>query len=419
MAKARQEAYCTTASYISRQGSRQSRTVQQYVKGESTSTDYGLSSVGPEADELKEPEAPVHTTEPLLTEKAEPAEELQKGDVDPTPTSQVRRFSVDWDPIHQAPPANSRPEAANFPDQQYSMSTDQRLFQAPKNPEPPKGMYYEVPSTPPVFERPKPIFPWEATAPKPTRIFAEDPLAAPSNTTPSVTTDDDDDQTVTASPPTPTGPTVTSIPYQRTNAWDEVPEIERYISNLPQNRRGKVQVLLNNIANQPNSESVSSSGLEDAPPGRDRRPSMKLTDFPTELERPSLPVTPAPVRRPSFWGSERNAEGDLPGAEGVPEQSEWDPIAKLQELSRKQSEVLAQGPSSPSTARSIPDRELPGSASIPMSDVKEEAEGAEENPHPSIADPTMPSSFQTVDYSRGLPSEEQRGRRTEVAPIDS
>jgi len=51
------------------------------------------------ADELKEPEAPVHTTEPSLTDKPGPAEDSQKGEVEPTPTSQVRRFSVDWDPI--------------------------------------------------------------------------------------------------------------------------------------------------------------------------------------------------------------------------------------------------------------------------------------------------------------------------------
>lgn len=317
-----------------------------------------------------------------------------------------------------APPANSRPEAPNFPNEQYNMSADTRLFQAPKNPEPPKGMYYEVPSTPPVFERPKPIFPWETTAPKPTRVFADDLPSTPSEITPSVTTDDDDDQTETISPPTPTGPPVATIPYQRTNAWDEIPEIERYISNLPQNRRAKVQVLLNNVAAQSNTEAVSSPGLEDGPTGRDRRPSMKLTDFPTEIERPSLPVTPAPVHRLSFWGAERNAAGDLPGAAGVPEQSEWDPVAKLQELSRKQSEVLSQGPSRSGSSRSIPDRDLPGSASMPMSEVREEGEATEELAA-SRSDPDMPSSFQTVDYSRGHPAEEQRGRSIEVAPTES
>lgn len=50
---------------------------------------------------------------------------------------------------------------------------------------------------------------------------------------------------------------------------------------------------------------------------------MRLTDFPTELERPSLPVTPAPIRRPSFWGEERDEQGELPAAEGVPSQEDW------------------------------------------------------------------------------------------------
>ena len=76
-----------------------SRTVQQYVKGEAPSTQYGIFSVGTKVDELGEPEVPVHTTEPLLTDKTDPAEELQKGKAVPISKSQQRRFSVDWDPI--------------------------------------------------------------------------------------------------------------------------------------------------------------------------------------------------------------------------------------------------------------------------------------------------------------------------------
>lgn len=55
--------------------------------------------MAPKTEELKEPEAPLHTSEPLLTEENEPAEDLQKGEVEPIPTPQMRRFSVDWDPI--------------------------------------------------------------------------------------------------------------------------------------------------------------------------------------------------------------------------------------------------------------------------------------------------------------------------------
>ena len=239
------------------------------------------------------------------------------------------------------------------------MSSDPHLFRAPeKYPEAPKDMYYQVPPNAPALERPKPIFPWEQHQPKPTRVFAEDILAPPSEVTPSITTDNDTHDEDTITPTTPTIQ-VTAEPfatYSRTNAWDEIPEIERYISNLPQNRRGKIQVLMDTTAA---GESDSKPGETDSSPQR-RRPSMRLTDFPTEIERPSLPVTPAPVRRPSFWGQERDAAGELPGAEGVPEQADWDPTAKLAELQRRQSEVLAQGPTSP--ARQIPDRKLPESA---------------------------------------------------------
>jgi len=83
-------------AYPSGQASKQSRKVQQYVKGEASSTDYGFFTVGPLADE---PEVPVHTIEPWLTNKIDLAEELQKGEVIPTPTPQRRRYSVDWDPL--------------------------------------------------------------------------------------------------------------------------------------------------------------------------------------------------------------------------------------------------------------------------------------------------------------------------------
>ena len=301
------------------------------------------------------------------------------------------------------------------------MSADTKLFQAPQYPEPPKDMYYQVPSTPPAKEeRPKPIFPWEATAPKPTRVFAEDLPPAPPppvEPTPSITTDDDETQTDTISPTTP--PT---IQYQRTNAWDEVPEIDRYVSNLPQNRRARLQVLLNNtslasIANRPsNPEAILSPSLEGpsspsaSPQSQQRRPSMKLTDFPTEFERPSLPVTPAPVRRPSFWGAERDAQGDLPAAEGVPDQSEWDPVSKLAELQRRQSEVLGQGPGSPT--RVIPDRQMVGGSmgDVEEAPLSEEQTVAQSNQTAVRTNANMPASFRTLDFAGG----EHRGGGVEV-----
>jgi glycogenin glucosyltransferase len=239
------------------------------------------------------------------------------------------------------------------------MSNDTKLFKAPERyPEAPKDMYYQVPPKTPTIERPKPIFPWEEHQTRPTRVFAEDAISPPLEATPSVTTDDgsQDDDTLTPTTPTIQVTTEPFASYSRTNAWDEVPEIERYIANLPQNRRGKIQVLVSTTATNESGSSPEGSN----PAQSQRRPSMKLTDFPTEIERPSLPVTPAPIRRPSFWGQERDASGELPGAEGVPEQADWDPTAKLAELQRRQSEVLAQGPTGPT--RYIPDRQLPGSA---------------------------------------------------------
>ncbi|KAM3065697.1 glycogenin glucosyltransferase [Clarireedia jacksonii] len=204
-----------------------------------------------------------------------------------------------WDASKAPPPEGSGPEASNFPTTHYDMSHDATPFKAPgRYPDPPSNMYYEVPKTP-KYQRPAPIFPWEQNAPEPTRVFAEDNY-------------DDTVPEVAEVPETPTSATATNDDdqptYARGNAWDEVPEIERYVGNLTKGRKGDVQV-------------VQGTGAE--------------------LERPSLPVTPAPIRRPSFWGEERDAEGQLPGAEGVPSQEDWDPAAQLDMLARRQSDVLA------------------------------------------------------------------------------
>ena len=133
---------------------------------------------------------------------------------------------------------------------------------------------------------------------------------------------------------------------------------------------------------------------------------MKLTDFPTKDERPSLPVTPAPVRGPTFWGSEKEeAEGTLPLAEGVPKQEEWvrpfshypqpefphsrpptlasseilswrcqycgkqNPMIKLEELQRRQSQALL----SPTGTRELGDVPEPPKRKMPESSSKDAA----------------------------------------------
>jgi len=201
------------------------------------------------------------------------------------------------------------------------MSSDLTPFKAPERyPDPPKNMYYEVPKTP-TYQKPAPIFPWEMNAPKPTRVFPEDNIALVTEnldgsdpaSAPGVEDKDNTPTTVT-----PTTPTISLTPadpwqtYTRGNAWDDIPEIERYIGNLQKNRKGNIQVLQG-----------YGSGIEQVSSPGARRHSMRLTDFPSELERPSLPVTPAPIRRPSFWGEERDQEGELPAAEGVPSQEDW------------------------------------------------------------------------------------------------
>lgn len=223
------------------------------------------------------------------------------------------------------PPQDSGPEASNFPRTHYEMSSDATPFQAPNRyPDPPNNMYYEVPKAP-KYQRPPPIFPWEANPPKPSRVFPEDnfddtavpevPEAPETPVAGSVVATTEDERSM---PPTPTTPTTSASAdpwqtYARGNAWDEVPEIERYIGNMTKNRKGNIQVL----------QGYGSGISQISNPG-ERRRSMKLTDFPTELERPSLPVTPAPIRsQPSFWGEEREGEGALPPAEGVPAQQDW------------------------------------------------------------------------------------------------
>ncbi|KAL8656646.1 MAG: hypothetical protein Q9226_002602 [Calogaya cf. arnoldii] len=357
------------------------KTVQQYVTGETSISNVEESSTLPPSVE-----APVLTTEVPLTEKTERAEALDQGKITPTSNVEQRRLSIDWDPIHHAPPANSRPEAANFPNQKYSMSTDRNLFQPPSSyPEPPKNLSYQTPSTPPATERPKMIFPWEAYQPKATRVFLDDPRPTSSGRTPSITTDTDS-QTETASPTTPTIQITSSEPwgdFWRGNAWDEMPEIERYIASLPQNRR-RTQLHARHhrkTSSLEQSDTITSPSTAEPPQGR--RPSLRLTDFPTEIERPSLPVTPAPLRRPSFWGQERDAAGELPPAEGVPDQADWDPLAKLYELQKKQTEILNAGPLSP--RRHIPDRSLLQSSQPLPTDARKDSKTELEEPSTATA----------------------------------
>lgn len=291
------------------------------------------------------------------------------------------------------------------------MSREKKLFQPPhRYPDAPRDMYYQVPEKRKEQDKPKPIFPWEGKAPKPTRVFAEPspPSPPPEPAPPEPEPVTLPEPAAISSPPEAASPANISSPdpwagfQSRVNAWDEIPEIESYMQRLQGPRKAKIQVL-HHIP--PSNQNATSPPTGDQ---RERRSSLKLTDFPTEVERPSLPVTPAPIRRPSFWGAERDQQGNLPAAEGVPEQEEWvrqfqsyptpkfasdlppllsnvngvmvmrcqycgkqNPIAKLEELHRKQSEVLT-SPEVLQQHKDLPTRQMPGSQSREEVQAKEE-----------------------------------------------
>ncbi|RVX68260.1 hypothetical protein B0A52_07263 [Exophiala mesophila] len=339
----------------------------------------------------------------------------------PVPTVEQRRFSaphVEWEPARAPPPVDSKPEAANFPTTIYSFTEDTKLFQAPTHyPEAPKDMWYQVPEKEPEPPKLKQIFPWESRAPKPTRVFAQPPPepVPPPQVEPepekAVASDDATKAADTTKDNASASPVPSADPWaafeSRTNAWDEMPEIERYVRAFNQARKGKVQVL----HHTPSQRSPRDSNTASSPAESDkRRTSLKLTDFPTEIERPSLPVTPAPIRRPSYWGDDRDDTGDLPTADGVPKQEDWvrgssshsrlefpsfapplslrvhhlrgtffwrcqhcgkqNPVTRLEELQRRQSEVLLSPTEDDAagepihTIHDIPQRQMPESASI-------------------------------------------------------
>ncbi|KAJ6119500.1 hypothetical protein N7523_003780 [Penicillium sp. IBT 18751x] len=259
------------------------------------------------------PQYPIVPTPPLA--------QLEQSPRSPSPEpATFEAPQAEWDASRGPPPLNSKPEGISLQEKTYSMSEDTNLFQPPPSyPEAPKNMYYQVPAEKPEPQKLTKLFPWESHAPKPTRVFAQEQ---------SVPTKSQDEQTTptqvkegTPSSQTPT-PRAMHEPsteswdsYTRSNAWDEDPHIQQYMESLQKARRGRTQVI---------SGSSQSSTTQDSPPSSlsGHRPSLKLTDFPTEVERPSLPVTPAPIQRGTSE-DEASTETALPTAEGVPDQEDW------------------------------------------------------------------------------------------------
>ncbi|KAI1205961.1 glycosyltransferase family 8 protein [Annulohypoxylon truncatum] len=222
---------------------------------------------------------------------------------------------------------------------------------------------------------PKPIFPWEAHRERPSRVWDDDYLSRrgsiasiPETPTivPSIA-----DLAERSEPPTPTmHPIDTWSAFTLTNAWDEIPEIERYAEKFQQHRRRR----------STKSPGPPALPADDADIPHRRRQGSKVTDFPSETERPSLPVTPAPIH-PGV-GSHNPL---LPAAENVPGQAEWvcshgrrwapadclcdvtnilhyhkDPVVQLQKLAKQQSELLLRklGSGDPDSSE-LPSRLLP------------------------------------------------------------
>lgn len=247
------------------------------------------------------------------------------------------------------------------------MSSDPAPFvPPPRYPSPPKDMWYEVPKTPSAGTRQKPaaIFPWEKHRSRASRVFAneevEDLKQQESQSSEQSTSESLGSGTPTGQKSEPVTPTIQITPsdpwgsFTLANAWDDVPGIDRYVEGIPWHRRSKSGgaraggLRLGNVGLSTDGQAELQSGF--------RRRGSKVTDFPTPVERPSLPVTPAPIRKPKFWGVDGpegsgggaavlsgGDDGDsLPTAAGVPAQRDWDPVAQLQLLAKQQSELLLQ-----------------------------------------------------------------------------
>ena len=130
------------------------------------------------------------------------------------------------------------------------MSTDTRLFQ----PEPYSAIPQTVITDMSVLAKPEPekiaqIFPWEGRAPRPTRVFADgDSSVSTAPTTSTMSSEEEEGQSTGEETP-PVSDTETKIEqqqqqqqqqqqtpswqtYTRSNAWDEVPEIQQFVQSI-------------------------------------------------------------------------------------------------------------------------------------------------------------------------------------------
>ncbi|KAL8964377.1 MAG: hypothetical protein Q9183_004492, partial [Haloplaca sp. 2 TL-2023] len=212
-------------------------------------------------------------------------------------------------------------------------------------------------------------------------------------------------------------PQSTFANYTIKNAWDENPKLLRDVGQHFLSRRlhpydQHQEALRKQMPKIPKPKTILSPTIrspdhEVSPPltaPQTRRPSLLLTDFPSETERPSLPVTPAPIRRSSAWGQEQQQQhptAGLPEAEGVPHQTQWDAMAALIQLHQKQSEDFQAGLKALSL--SIPNRTLvSSSSSMPGSSrASKPTTTATSVPELRVEDTTVQSVAATDESSKG------------------
>ncbi|KAL4779680.1 hypothetical protein BJX76DRAFT_351597 [Aspergillus varians] len=257
---------------------------------------------------------------------------------------------VEWDASREPPPLHSKPEGIALETKTYTMSDDHQLFQPPTSyPEAPKNMYYQVPDTEPEPQKLTQIFPWETNAPKPTRVFADDERQLQPTSSPISTKEDSrtslSSQTTSRTSDIPSLSSESWDTYSRSNAWDEVPEIQQYIQSIRPARKASVHVLSGGPNQQKTSPPIPVLHPSSSGPGFTI--STRITDFPSEIERPSLPVTPAPIHRaPAIYSPDKFTTDQLPAAKGVPSQEEWvgftvdNPSVCLEQLQWRQNNAM-------------------------------------------------------------------------------
>ncbi|KAF3154240.1 glycogenin glucosyltransferase [Orbilia oligospora] len=261
-----------------------------------------------------------------------------------------------WDAGRSSPPPNSRPEASNWPTQLYENEWDQAkqdtgLFVPPRVASPPTDLLnFEVPPKPQPSPRPSPIFPWEHGNTTPaTRVFAGEgspsptlPLALPGSV-------DDEFETEEAAGGYSARGMAAWDSYSRTNAWDSIPSIERYVASFQQSTQPRRTVRKGDVTPNPQIRGADERILRtDGEHFDDETTTTTTITSTTGLLPPEISVTPTPFK--SLRGYRSHAMDDetkFPSAQGIPDQQHWDPMKSLAELRNAPGELLNRSPPSP------------------------------------------------------------------------